>query len=147
MFKFRKTQSLSSHKEQFDTLIGQSTQVMGRIVLGASIRIDGKVTGNIESLDGQKVTVAVGSTGEIIGDISAHRVVLAGKVEGNVHAFERVEFFRDAVIQGDVTYGSIGVEHGARLLGQMIHRPSEASTVPETQADQLIRRAQQRVSS
>ena len=120
MFEKLKDKSLSPSQERFDTIIGRTTQIYGRLVLLDSVRIDGKVVGNIETTKDNKVTVAIGTTGEVSGDITAHRVMVAGKVEGNIYAAERVEFHKESIVQGDISYGSIAVEHGARLLGLVI---------------------------
>ena len=120
MFAKRKSSLLISTNEKFDTLIGKSTEIVGKVILGESLRIDGKISGNIESQPDAKVTVAIGQDGEVVGDIHAFRVVVAGKVEGNIYASERVEFHPTARVHGDVTYGSMGVEHGAKIMGQMI---------------------------
>ena len=120
MFAKRKSSLLISTNEKFDTLIGKSTEIVGKVILGESLRIDGKISGNIESQPDAKVTVAIGQDGEVVGDIHAFRVVVAGKVEGNIYASERVEFHPTARVNGDVTYGSMGVEHGAKIMGQMI---------------------------
>jgi cytoskeletal protein CcmA (bactofilin family) len=85
--------------------------------------------------------VAIGPTGEVSGDITAHRVMVAGKVEGNIYASERVEFHKDSVVHGDISYGSIAVEHGARLLGLVIQTPSGGSN-SAAEADSVIRTAQ-----
>jgi cytoskeletal protein CcmA (bactofilin family) len=85
--------------------------------------------------------VAIGPTGEVSGDITAHRVMVAGKVEGNIYASERVEFHKDSVVHGDISYGSIAVEHGARLLGLVIQTPSGGSN-STAEADSVIRTAQ-----
>ena len=75
------------------------------------------------------------------GDITAHRVMVAGKVEGNIYAAERVEFHKDSVVQGDISYGSIAVEHGARLLGLVIQNPI-SSAAANSSAD-AIKKAQE----
>jgi cytoskeletal protein CcmA (bactofilin family) len=90
--------------------------------------------GNIETVAGSKITVAVGPTGEIKGDITAHRVMVAGKVAGHIHAAERVEFQKDSVVQGDVSYGSISVEHGANLSGLIIQNQAHDESVSGAQA-------------
>jgi len=90
MFEKLRDKSLSPSQERFDTIIGRTTQIYGRLVLLDSVRIDGKVVGNIETTKDNKVTVAIGKTGEVSGDITAHRVMVAGKVEGNIYAAERV---------------------------------------------------------
>jgi len=109
------------------------------------VRIDGKVVGNIETTKDNKVTVAIGKTGEVSGDITAHRVMVAGKVEGNIYAAERVEFHKDSIVQGDISYGSIAVEHGARLLGLVIQNPisSAAANTSSADAKNVIKKAQE----
>ncbi|NDC08447.1 MAG: polymer-forming cytoskeletal protein [Oxalobacteraceae bacterium] len=82
MFRKMKQSKLLPTQEKFDTLIGATTEIYGRLVLLDSVRIDGKVVGNIETAKEKKVTVAIGRSGEVSGDISAHRVMVAGKVEG-----------------------------------------------------------------
>jgi len=66
--------------------------------------------------------------------------MVAGKVEGNIYASERVEFHKDSVVHGDISYGSIAVEHGARLLGLVIQNPANANANAE--ASSAIRQAQ-----
>jgi cytoskeletal protein CcmA (bactofilin family) len=144
MFEKLKGKSFAPSQERFDTIIGRTTHIYGRLVLLDSVRIDGKVTGNIETSKDNKVTVAIGQTGEVSGDITAHRVMVAGKVEGNIYAAERVEFHKDSIVQGDISYGSIAVEHGARLLGLVIQNPNQpAIQSTETNAQNVIRKAQE----
>jgi len=125
---------MSSTSEKFDTLIGRTTTIQGNLIVRDSLRIDGKVLGNIESAADCKITVAIGPTGEITGDISAHRVMVAGKVSGHIHAAERVEFQKDSVVQGDVSYGSIAVEHGAKLSGLILQNQNLDNSVSGAQA-------------
>lgn len=141
MFGKRKTSLLLPTNERFDTLIGKTSEIYGRMVVGESLRIDGKVVGNIESQENSKVTVAVGEDGEVIGDIFAYRVMIAGKVEGNIYATERVEFHQTAQVRGDVTYGSIGIEHGARVIGLVIQGVDKKTA---NQASDVIRAVQER---
>lgn len=82
---------LVKSQERFDTLIGRQTEIHGSLRLMQSVRIDGKVIGNIEAPKDQAITVVVGAEGEIQGDVFARRVVVAGKVSGNIDAYERAE--------------------------------------------------------
>jgi cytoskeletal protein CcmA (bactofilin family) len=141
MFEKFSQKSMSASSEKFDTIIGRTTTIQGTLILRDSVRIDGTVLGNIETVAGSKITVAVGPTGEIKGDITAHRVMVAGKVEGNIYATERVEFHKDSVVHGDISYGSIAVEHGARLLGLVIQNPSGGNNAGDA-ANSAIRQAQ-----
>ena len=141
MFRKMKQNKLLPTQEKFDTLIGATTEIYGRLVLLDSVRIDGKVVGNIETAKDKKVTVAIGRSGEVSGDVTAHRVMVAGKVEGNIYASERVEFHKDSIVHGDISYGSIAVEHGARLLGLVIQNPAGGTTAG-AEANSAIRQAQ-----
>jgi len=144
MFEKLRDKPLASSQERFETLIGRTTQIYGRLVLLDSVRIDGKVVGNIESEESTKVTVAVGEDGEVIGDIFAYRVMIAGKVEGNIYATERVEFHQTAQVRGDVTYGSIGIEHGARVIGLVIQSPTASAAANSNKdAKNVIKKAQE----
>lgn len=122
---------LSPSKESFGTIIDEFTEVHGRLVSSTSLRIDGKVVGNVEASQDNNVSIAIGKTGFVQGDIYAYRIFIAGKVTGNIYCTERVELHDGAEVVGDVTYGQIGVEAGAKLSGMMIYRSKEAN--PELQ--------------
>ena len=142
MFEKFSNKSLATHSEKFDTIIGRTTTSQGTLILLDSVRIDGRVQGNVESAPDCKIAVAIGPTGEVTGDIKAHRVMVAGKVFGHVHAADRVEFQKDSVVQGDISYGSIAVEHGARLSGLVIQNQSlDASASGAQVAIQLAQSA------
>lgn len=119
---------LVMNQEKFDTLIGRHAEIHGCLKLQESVRIDGKVVGNIEAPNDDSISVVIGPTGEVRGDVLASRIIVAGQVSGNIHAFERVEVMASALVQGDIRYASLAVEHGARLLGLMIQ--VDASDLP-----------------
>lgn len=144
MFGKKKNHStpLVKSPERFDTLIGRQTEIHGSLRLMQSVRIDGKVIGNIEATQDQPITVVVGQEGEVQGDVSASRVIVAGRVSGNIDAYERVEMHASALVQGDVKYGSIAVEHGARLLGLLLQVDASRTAGQPDHAQNAIRKAQ-----
>ena len=60
--------------------------------------------------------------------------MVAGRVEGNIYAAERVEFHKDSIVHGDISYGSIAAEHGARLLGLVIQNKAAADSASDAKA-------------
>jgi cytoskeletal protein CcmA (bactofilin family) len=110
-------------------VIDASTTIDGRLNLKESARIDGRVIGDVNLESGSKATVAIAATGVVRGDITAHRVLVAGQVQGNIQATERVELLSSAQVSGDITYGSISIAHGARVVGLLVEvtQSSEAS--------------------
>jgi cytoskeletal protein CcmA (bactofilin family) len=73
----------------------------------------------VETKHGADVCIALGKTALVQGNIFGVRVLVAGRVEGNVHASERVELHSGADVHGDIVYAQIGIEHGARLSGKL----------------------------
>ena len=134
MFEKFSNKSIAVNSEKFDTIIGRTTTIQGTLVLLDSVRIDGRVVGNVESAPDCKIAVAIGPTGEVTGDIKAHRVMVAGKVFGHIHAADRVEFQKDSLVQGDVSYGSIAVEHGAKLSGLILQNKTMEDSATGAQA-------------
>ena len=144
MFKKLKPLTRSESMERIETVIGPGTTVNGDLMLIDRVRIDGKVIGDIQASQSNRATVAIGPTGEVVGHISAFRVIVAGKVEGNIAALERVELSHDCLVQGDISYSSINVQHGARLQGLVIQKlPQAASAGNAEQAILAIRKAQE----
>ena len=113
--------------ETFGSLVGESTEIHGRMVLKESIRIDGKVFGNIEASSGLNVAVTVGPNGEVHGDISAYKIEIAGKVDGNVNATGTADLRATSEVIGDISYGFISVHPGANLKGIVIQKPTTLS--------------------
>jgi cytoskeletal protein CcmA (bactofilin family) len=110
---------LDPSKETFGSIIGSDLEIFGRLLATKSLRIDGTVVGDIETKPGADVCIALGKTALVQGNISGVRVLVAGRVEGNVLATERVELHSGADVHGDIVYAQIGIEHGARLSGQL----------------------------
>ncbi len=127
--------------ERFDTLIGPHSQIKGELHLSGSTRIDGRVEGNITSA-GEPVTVVISESAQIHGDIMAHRVLVAGKVSGQIHARERVELQANCRVQGDIKYGSIAIEHGAQVMGLLLQLGDSAADLPsQHDLQEALRRA------
>ena len=108
---------LDPSKETFGSIIGSDLEIIGSLLATKSLRIDGTVVGNIKTKAGADVCIALGKTGLVQGNISGVRVLVAGRVEGNVLATERVELHSGADVHGDIIYAQIGIEQGARLSG------------------------------
>ena len=142
-FAKNKSTTFKSMPEKFDTLIGKNTVIQGSLMLLESIRIDGKVVGNVESAKEELIAVVIGESGEVQGNIVAHRVVIAGKVAGNLHAHDRVELHADSLVQGDIKYGSIAIEHGAKVMGLLLQVSNASNpSLGDSDAQNAIRKAQ-----
>ena len=108
MFKFEKA-PLGRSMEKFESIVGPTLKVQGDLVISQSLRIDGVVHGNILQAEGTSATVAVAAGASVTGNITVHTLIVSG----------RVELVDSARVEGDVTYGSLGVAVGAHIMGQL----------------------------
>ncbi len=77
--------------------------------------IAGAFRGNLRSSD----WVEVAESGRVDGRIEAPQVLVAGTVDGDIVATERVRFEATARFRGTVTTAWLDVEPGARLAGTL----------------------------
>ncbi len=97
-----------------ETVIGPQSEVEGKIISKASLRIDGRFKGDIEAKD----TVMVGKTGYVEGNIKANKVIVIGEIVGNVICKGSIEILSTGKLKGDLKLGGkISVEEGGILLG------------------------------
>ncbi len=109
---------------EYVSVISEECQFQGTLDLQGSLRIDGKLEGNVDNAK----YVTISETGSVKGDISARGVVLIGKMEGNIVA-DNVELLASAKIIGNIRSKSILIEGGAKVSAtiQVIGEEDEAS--------------------
>jgi cytoskeletal protein CcmA (bactofilin family) len=103
------------------SLLDAQLSVSGDLDTGGSLRIDGKLEGNIRRAD----TVVIGVGATMSGDVHAREVVIGGTITGNVHATERVELQATAIVTGDILTQTILVQEGGVVNGRVLMRPPE----------------------
>lgn len=119
MFKTKKKSSLGRSVESFESIIGKSLRIDGNLIISQGLRIDGVLNGNIFQEDGNSASVAISESGTVNGNIQAQHVIVSGRVKGNIYSLDRVELLATAQVEGEITYGSIGIEVGANILGKL----------------------------
>lgn len=125
--KSKQRPSVNVAQERFDTIIGTKTDVTGDLHVSESIRIDGRLMGNVRAQLTSEVTVVVGAQGTVIGNVVSHRVVVAGRVQGSIEAKEEVELHSGAVIEGDLSCASVSIAHGAQVMGRILAAQDRAT--------------------
>ena len=86
--------SVQSHATSF---IGKLLVVKGEVSGEEALVVDGEVEGSI-MLHGQRLTVR--TNGRVRAIIEARHVILHGRVEGDIQATERLEFFKKRIREG-----------------------------------------------
>lgn len=100
---------------KISTLIGKGCELEGDFSAKGSVRIDGKVDGNV-TVTG---SLLIGAGGCINGNISAATVLIGGEVVGNVNAPEKAELTATAKVLGDITTKVIVIDENAIFQGKV----------------------------
>ena len=95
------------------TFLGKGAQFKGIIHFEGTIRIDGRLEGEIHT----KGTLMVGEHAVIEGDISADVVVSGGHINGNIVASEKVQLLSAGVVTGTIKTPLLSIEEGVHLSG------------------------------
>ncbi len=95
-------------------LIAAGTVFEGKLKTPGSIRVDGKVIGDIVATQ----NISVGTSGEIEGSLTAASVTIGGKLNGSVVAQEKLVFESKAIVRGDIRAAKLVVDDGAQFDGK-----------------------------
>jgi cytoskeletal protein CcmA (bactofilin family) len=109
--------------------ITRGVEVSGDVLFADALQVDGKVTGKLISESG---SLMIEATGDIQADVDVGVCVIRGALHGNVNARSRVEIYKTARVQGDITTPVLLVEEGAMLsgaitMGKAVARPPDVT--------------------
>jgi cytoskeletal protein CcmA (bactofilin family) len=109
-----------------ETYIGKSIVIKGDVSGGGNVYWDGKLEGSVELQDG---AFAVGPEGRVRANLQAPSIVVQGRVNGDLHGFERTELKRSAIVVGDIHTPRIAIEDGASFEGTVqVHQDLSRQT-------------------
>lgn len=108
-----KTAEITANK--LDTIIGKGATVNGSIKTEGTLRIDGKLEGEI-NVAGDLI---IGETGIVNADVEAQNLTVSGMVKGNIKASGKLDLQASGKIFGDITVKDLAVAQGALLQGEV----------------------------
>lgn len=109
------------------TYVAPSTKIVGKITGSGSYIFCGSVEGDCD-IDGP-VTLADG--GHWHGTLRATDIIVAGEVDGDVIAKQRVELAASARVSGSLCGNSVAVAEGAVIDGEISVASGEPATFHE----------------
>lgn len=112
--KKRKSGNTQMDTVSIDTVIAEKIHIEGHIKGNSSIRIDGKVTGDIEVSPG----IVLGENSLVNGNIKSESIVVYGKLNGNINAKDLV-IKSTALINGDIFVETLEIDQGGRYNGNL----------------------------
>ena len=94
-------------------LISSGTDIMGDIKSNGDIRIDGSLTGNLNT----KGKVVIGTTGKVKGEVICKNSEVAGILEGKITVGQLLNLKASSKINGEIATSKLSIEPGAVFSG------------------------------
>jgi cytoskeletal protein CcmA (bactofilin family) len=122
--------------------IVEGTLVEGTINSDSNLRIDGEFKGNLIT----KGRLVVGLKGKVSGIVNCLCCDVEGTLEGEVTVLELLSMKSSSTVQGDLYYGQLSVEAGAKALGTFRMGVSEGKQA-EKQVNKQVNKQPQKTAS
>ena len=105
---------MKEESKELNTIIGRESVVNGKLSIQNSLRIEGRVNGEITSTG----TVTIGAKGEVEGDIIAVNTIVGGRVKGSIKATEKIILETNSILVGDLQAARLTIDEGAMFEGK-----------------------------
>ena len=96
-----------------ETMIGKGAVLTGDTETYGTMRVDGRIIGNVTS----KSRTVIGASGYLEGNIIAENATIEGEVKGSVTIQDTLTLKSTAVVTGDIVCNKLIIEGGAIFNG------------------------------
>ena len=104
----------TTEQSEISAFLGKGTEFKGVLSFEGTIRVDGKIEGEVISKD----TLIAGDGAFLQGEISVGTIILSGKIVGNINASQKVHLLAPANIQGNIKTPKLIIEEGVTFDGK-----------------------------
>ncbi len=117
-----------------DALIGSQVVIRGDVEFSGGLYVEGRIHGKVLAVQGDApATLTLAEHGHIEGEVRAQVVVISGRMDGDVHATERVELSPTARVNGNIHYQVVEMSAGSQLNGRLVHASAPVAALPAPQ--------------
>jgi cytoskeletal protein CcmA (bactofilin family) len=103
----------SAARGEIKAFLGEGTDFKGVLTFEGTVRVDGKLEGEVYTKD----TLIVGESAVVAAEINVHTIVISGVVRGNINATGKIEVHRPGKLFGNVKTPSLYIEEGVIFEG------------------------------
>ncbi len=104
----------TTEQGEITAFLGKGTEFKGVLSFEGTIRVDGKVEGEVVSKD----TLIAGDGAFLQGEITVGTIISSGKIVGNVNASQKVHILAPGVVQGNIRTPKLIIEEGVTFDGK-----------------------------
>ena len=108
-----KKDRLPAGEDNLNAFLGEGTSFAGKLTFEGTVRIDGKLEGEIFTKD----TLVIGESATVRAEIHAGIIVIGGTVYGNITAVKKVEIHGGARLYGNIRTPRLSIAEGVVFEG------------------------------
>lgn len=97
-----------------NTIIGKGSSLEGTLKVEQSLRVDGRIKGQLSTTD----SLIIGKEGEIEGEIITKNAIIGGKVRAKINATGKVVLEPNAIFVGEMKTARLVIDDGAVFEGR-----------------------------
>ena len=116
---------------KISSIIGADMVVDGDIRAKEAVRVEGSVTGDVET----EGALIISSSGKVKGKVKGSSIIIGGSLEGDLTSGGRTEVASTGKVIGNIRTKSLVVDENGVFQGQCIMNAEGLSTVPEASAN------------
>lgn len=102
------------------SFLEQDVQLTGDLSFSGALYISCKINGNLVAPMDSDAILYIQEAAQVTGEIRVPRLVIAGKVYGDIFVPERATIKSSAIISGDIHYSEIELATGAEVNGTLV---------------------------
>ncbi|MCQ2240247.1 polymer-forming cytoskeletal protein [Treponema sp.] len=114
MYDIKDSKAFDTDEEDFDTVMASDISFTGNIRFTKPFMIKGKMSGIIEATS----DLLIDTDAIVNADISTDRVLVRGKVTGNINGRKLVYVTSTGTVKGDITSAQVVLEPGSVFSGK-----------------------------
>lgn len=99
---------------EITTLLGRGTTFEGKLTFEGTVRVDGKLKGEVFSDD----VLIIGEGAHVEAEIDIGEIIIQGTVVGNIRARRGIEVLAPGRVKGDLHTPSLQIEKGVIFEGR-----------------------------
>jgi cytoskeletal protein CcmA (bactofilin family) len=116
----REVVMFSKETDKLETFLGMNSSFKGELNVKGTLRVDGTVEGQLDA-----DYVILSESAEVKGEIKAKKIIIGGKMDGNVRAQELVEIKSKGKVLGDISTPKLAIIEGAEFDGKVAMKKVE----------------------
>ncbi len=106
---------------KLESLIGVNSEFQGELHVKGTLRVDGRIEGQLWA-----ECVILSESGAVTGEINAKKIIVGGRVDGNLRAQEIVEIKSKGRVSGEIFTPKIAITEGGELNGKVQMKAEDA---------------------